>query len=148
MSPQVLTRIEVDSVFLSVSYLLGTGLLQWHPQAAGVFLVVGDEFAECGEGDLVWDEVRANGGALDPEVVHFPLTAGCRTERRATVTKCEAEINTAVISPWKSGYSICIFRKKNRFRARERTGTVTNIIMIIRFHSLYIKMGIRNDVYP
>ena len=64
----------------SVSYLLGAGLLQQHPQAAGGFLVVGDELPQRGEGHLVRDEVRPDGGALDPEVVNFPLAPGCRRE--------------------------------------------------------------------
>lgn len=81
-----------------LSYLLGTGLLQRHSEAAGVFLVVGDELSKRGERDLIRDEVRTNSGALDPEVVHFSLTASCRTERKVTVIKCEAETNTAVIS--------------------------------------------------
>lgn len=37
----------------SVSYLLGAGLLQQHPQAAGGFLVIGDQLSQRSEGDLI-----------------------------------------------------------------------------------------------
>lgn len=62
------------------SYLLNTGFPQDHPQTAGVPLVVGDELTQRCEGDLIRHKVRADGGALDPEVGHFPLTASCDTE--------------------------------------------------------------------
>lgn len=61
-------------------HLLSTRLLQQHSQAAVVLLVVGDELAQCGEGDLIRHKVRPDGRALDPEVEHFPLAAGCRTQ--------------------------------------------------------------------
>lgn len=67
-------------VSLFESYLLGAWLLQQHAEAAGVFLVVGDELSQCGERDLIRDEVRSDGGALDPEVEHFPLAPSCNTE--------------------------------------------------------------------
>lgn len=57
MSVRVLTRIEVKTfsvlVHLVVTYLLSAGLLQQHPEAAGVLLVVGDELSQRGEGDLI-----------------------------------------------------------------------------------------------
>lgn len=80
----VLARIEVKTVSFCGSYLLGAGLLQRHPQAAGVLLVVGDQLSQRGEGDLIRHEVGPDGGALDPEVVHLPLAAGCETEGRVT----------------------------------------------------------------
>lgn len=57
-------------------HLLSTGLLQQHPQAAVVPLVVGDELAQRGEGDLLRHKVGPDGRALDPEVEHLPLAAG------------------------------------------------------------------------
>lgn len=55
MSTKALARIEVktECFCVSVSYLLGAGLVQRHSQAAGVFLIVGDELPQCGEGDLI-----------------------------------------------------------------------------------------------
>lgn len=63
-----------------MSYLLSAGLLQRHAQAARVLLVVGDELSQRREGDLIRHEVRADGRALDPEVVHLPLAASCHRD--------------------------------------------------------------------
>lgn len=62
-------------VWLS-AYLLGAGLLQLHPQAAGIPLVVGHQLPQRGERHLVRDKVGADGRALDAEVEDFPLAAG------------------------------------------------------------------------
>lgn len=58
------------------SHLLSTGFLQQHPQAAVVPLVVGDELAQRGEGNLIGHKVGPDGRALDPEVKHLPVAAG------------------------------------------------------------------------
>lgn len=71
---------EKLKAFVSESYLLGAWLLQQHAEAARVLLVVGDELSQRGERDLIRDEVRSDGGALDPEVEHFPLAPSCNTE--------------------------------------------------------------------
>lgn len=62
------------------SYLLSTGFLQQHPQAVVVLLVVRDELTQSGEGDLIRYKIGPDGRALDPEVEHLPLAAGCRTQ--------------------------------------------------------------------
>lgn len=68
----------------SASYLLGARLLQQHPHAVRVSLVVGDELCQRGKRDFIWDKVCTNGRALDPEVVHFPLASGCKSQGRQT----------------------------------------------------------------
>lgn len=89
-----------------MSYLLSAGLLQSHTQAARVLLVVGDELSQRCEGDLIRHKVRADGRALDPEVVHLPLAASCHTEEVVQIQK-RAQLNqrpalTEITSPVRS----------------------------------------------
>ncbi len=90
-----------NSVAVSGSYLLGAGLLQQHAQAAGILLVVGDQLSQRRKGHLIWHKVCADGGALDPEVEHFSLTASWQVERRGVEVTClntESHPNTSWIN--------------------------------------------------